>query len=121
MKIYMVSLAFAPARIMIESMRQVYETIGNIKYEHLLLNNHYPIDKKRNDKLLMTLLASYDCTLYDLESNVVLSAGYNFLIEKCNLQDEDIVLGIDPDVWPLTPGWGEALVKVLLADPTVGW
>lgn len=122
MKIYMVSIAFAPARVIIESYKQVYNTIGNINFEHKVLNNHYPIDKTRNNKLIETLVKSYGAEYVDLGGNTGLSGGYTYLVNSLNLQDDDIVFGIDPDVFPLTSGWGEAMVKVLTEPNTnIGW
>ncbi len=109
----MVSLAYAPARVIIECLKQVYKTVGDIEFEHLVLNNHYPIDEERNDKILKTVFDSYNCKYFDLGENVGLSAGYTYLINQANLDDKDIVIGVDLDVWPTTQGWGNALVKVL--------
>lgn len=121
MKVYLVSLAFVPARIAIESMKQIYATIGNIQFEHKILMQHYPINKELNDKLLTTLFNHYNCTIYDLGKNVGLSAGYNYLIQQCNLQPGDIVIGSDLDVNPIGEHWGKAIVDVINTDPTIGW
>jgi hypothetical protein len=122
MKIVMVSIAFAPARVIIECYKQIYKTIGNIKFEHYVLNNHYPIDQDRNDALIKTLVESYSGKYFDLGSNVGLSEGYSYLMREAKLEPDDIVIGIDPDVWPVTPNWGEALVKVLSEPNTnIGW
>jgi hypothetical protein len=121
MKIYMVSLAFVPARIAIESMKQIYATIGDIKFEHHILQQHYPIAKDLNDRLLYTLFDHYDCNVHDLGKNIGLSGGYNYLINRLNLKDDDLVIGTDLDVYPVTQGWGEALKRVAEADTNVGW
>jgi hypothetical protein len=122
MKIVMVSIAFAPARVIIECYKQVYKTIGNVQFEHYVLNNHYPIDQERNDKLIKTLVESYNGKYFDLGENVGLGEGYSYLMREAKLQPDDIVIGIDPDVFPVTHGWGEALVKVLSEPNTnIGW
>ncbi len=120
MKIYMVSLAYAPSRIVIECMRQVYETIG-IPVEHHVLMNHYPINQELNDKVLLAVFDHYKCKVHDLGANTGLSGGYNYLIQQLNLQDDDIVLGLDLDCYPITQNYGQALVKVLRGDKSIGW
>lgn len=119
-RIFMVSLAYVPSRIATECLKQVYKTIG-VDPLHLVLHNHYPIEQELNDKLLTTLFDHYDCSQFDLNGNTGLSAGYNFLISQCDLKDDDIVIGLDLDCFAVTQGWGEALVKVLRADPTIAW
>jgi GT2 family glycosyltransferase len=122
MKIVMVSIAFAPARVIIECYKQVYKTIGNIQFEHYVLNNHYPDQEKFTDDVVKILCKHRNIKYFDLGENVGLSAGYNHLLNNIDLQDDDIVIGVDPDTWPVTQGWGEALVKVL-SEPntTIGW
>ena len=116
----MVSLAFAPARVVLECMRQVYETIG-IPVEHHVLMNHYPINQDLNDKVLLTVFDHYKCKVHDLGANTGLSGGYNYLIKQLNLQDDDIVIGLDLDCYPVTQNYGQALVKVLKGDRSIGW
>lgn len=121
MRVIMVSLAFAPARVIIECMKQLYKFPGDIKFEHYVLNNHYPIDKDRNDLLLKTLFDSYGCKYFDLGANTGLAAGYNYLIKQANIQDDDIVIGADLDTYPVSPNWMNGIVNVMQADPTIGW
>lgn len=121
MKVYIVSLAYVPARIAIECMKQFYKHLGNIQVEHKVLMNHYPLNKELNDKLLLELFKHYKCDVHDQGANIGLSSGYNYLIEQCNLQDDDIVIGLDLDCWATTPNFGEALVKVLRGNKSIGW
>jgi hypothetical protein len=67
------------------------------------------------------LFEHYGCKVHDLGKNMGLSGGLNYLINNLNLQDDDIVIGTDLDVWPTTQDFGKAIVEVLRADPTVGW
>jgi hypothetical protein len=115
----MVSLAFAPIRVISSCFQQVYKTIGR-PVEHHVLTNHYPIDHDVNEKVVKALCEAYKITWHDLGQNVGLSAGYNHLINNLNLQDDDVVIGVDPDTWPETPGWSNALVSVL-QDKTIAW
>lgn len=120
MKIYAVTLGFAPSRILLTTFDQVYKTIG-IPVQHLLLNNHYPVDEERNDELVRAICQAYGVKYYDLGENVGLAAGYNYLLRDVIPYDpESIVIGIDPDTWPITKGWGAALADVH-SDPKIGW
>lgn len=113
MRVVVVTLGYAPARILLACLDQVYKTIGLDNVEHYLLNNRYPIDQERNDKLVKSICDAYGITYFDLGYNLGLSAGYNYLIEQAKLNDDDLVIGIDPDVFPVTPGWGAALFETM--------
>jgi hypothetical protein len=119
MKVVMVTLGFAPARILLTCIDQVYRTIG-ISPKHYLLNNHYPVNKEINDYLVLSICKAYGINYYTLGKNVGLQKGYNFLIETAQLEDDDLIIGVDPDTYPITPGWGKALLKVM-EDDRIGW
>lgn len=119
MRVVVVTLGYAPARILLACLEQVYSTIG-IEFEHHLLNNHYPRNEEKNDKLVKAICDVYGIKYYDLGYNLGLQAGYNHLIQQANLNDDDIVIGIDPDVWPVTPNWGQALIKAA-QQPAFAW
>ncbi len=125
MRVHIVSLGFAPARVFLACMDQVYKTIGLKDFNHILLNNHYPVDKARNDFLIEQICRSYGIKFHDVGENIGLAAGYNLLLNNLRFadkaDDEDIVIGIDPDVWPISKGWGQALIDVMSGDPAVAW
>lgn len=120
MKVVIVSIAYAPARVILACYEQLYKTIGITPSAHLVLNNHYPVNQNRNDRLIKSICEEFGCTLYDLGENVGLQRGYNYLIEQANLEDNDIIIGVDSDVWPITPNWGPALVKTI-QEPSFAW
>lgn len=99
-------------------MDQVYKTIGS-PITHHVLNNHYPVNEKRNDLEIMDDCASRIAWYHDLGENVGLAAGYNHLIEVCGADDDEAIILCDPDVYPLTPKWGPAL-RTALRDHEIG-
>lgn len=116
----MISTAFVPARIAIPSVQQIKKTIG-LDVNWRILQNHYPINEQLNDKLLQVLFEHNGISVYDAGQNLGLSGGLNYLLSTIPLQDDDIVLATDLDVWPVTSNWGQAIVDVLRADSSVGW
>ena len=123
MRVFTISTLFAPIRVIESSITQVYRTIGtlNYPYRHLALNNHYPINKSLNDKMIKTLCDHYGIELFDESKNLGLSGGLNYLLSKIDLQDDDLIIGLDNDVWPITPGWGRALTDSVIYGADVGW
>lgn len=113
MRVIINTLAFAPFRVFKASVDQVYSTLGITDFEHRVLNQHYPINKAENTKLIREYCESRNMRWFDVGENIGLSGGYNYLIKQGNLEHEDIVILEDPDVWPVTPGWGEAIVRAV--------
>lgn len=120
-KVVMITNFFAPIRVIESSMTQVYKTIGNLEFRHLAINNHYPINKELNNKMIKILCDHYGIELFDEGKNLGLSGGLNYLIKEANLNDEDIIIGLDNDVWPETQGWGTPLVDCIRYGYQVGW
>lgn len=120
MRVFMVTLGYAPARVLLACLDQVYQTIG-VDVEHHLLNNHYPVDMVRNDTLVESICKAYKIRYHDLGHNSGLSGGYNYLIANLRTEPDDIIIGLDPDTFPVTPNWGRALVSVLQQDKRIAW
>jgi hypothetical protein len=123
MRVFCITTFFAPIRIIESSITQVYKTIGNIDlpFTHLAINNHYPVNKDLNDKMIETMCNHYGIQLFDEKKNLGLSGGLNYLLSKIDLQDDDLIIGLDNDVWPTTNGWGKALIETVIYGVNVGW
>lgn len=121
MDTYIVTIGFTPSRILENCLRQVYKTIGIVPKRHILLDNNYPKNRDKNSLEIHKLCRQYYMEYYNCGENMGLGAGYRWLVDKCNAQDGDIIIGIDPDTWPITPNWGIALQEVMSADDRVGW
>lgn len=119
MKVFVVTLAYAPARIFLTAIDQIYKTIG-IDVEHHVLQQHYPVDEKRNSRLIEFICDEYGIHYHDLGENVGLSQGYNYLISLTGQDPNDIIIGADCDVYPVTKNWGKALVEIA-SFKEIGW
>lgn len=121
MDTYIVTIAFTPARVLANTFQQVYSTIGLKPKRHILLDNGYPKDKQANSLEIHQICQQYGVEYYNVGENLGLSAGYNWLINKVAAREHDMIIGVDPDVWPITENWGQALQKALQADDQIGW
>ena len=99
-------------------MEQIYKTIG-IDVTHHVLNNHYPVNEKENDESIRSYCDNRGIVYHDLKENVGLSSGYEYLMRQAAPFADEIVILADPDVYPITEGWGRALLSVA-SDPRVG-
>lgn len=121
MAVYFVTIGYAPYTVLRNSIDQVYKTVGIQPERHILLDNGYPKNKAENSFLIHNVCQDYGVEYYNLGENLGLGAGYRWLIDKTRAGDDDIIVGLDPDVWPITDNWGKALVDVMQAEPRVGW
>jgi hypothetical protein len=121
MKIHLLSIAFAPARILNTHLFQVYDTIGVEHDGHHIHNNHYPLNEDYITDVLYNLCAQHSMKLYDTGKNIGSAAAWNHLFVMCRPAKEDIVVLLDPDTNPITPGWGKAIKDVFAADKKVAW
>ena len=118
MRVVVITMGFGNIQVLTRSFEMITETsvMGNTWY---VLNQHYPLPShKEFQEGLIALSEKYNFTLFDEGKNLGLSAGLNYLIDKLN--NDDIVIGLDPDSLPATVGWDLAMVD-LFKDPTIVW
>lgn len=119
--IYLVTLAFTKPEVIERTLEVCDGSIGLPRgdYEHILLDQHYPLpDKRKNACDLADLACYYEMTLMRPYKNLGLHEGANFVCSQVAMNDSDIYIGIDHDAWPTTHGWGRDLVKVM-QDPSI--
>lgn len=123
MKTYIITLGFVPARIWEKCCKRVYDSRNkDLEIEHLFLYQHYPLEKDENKKRLQEICDIYGIHWLDAGKNLGLHKGFNFVLEqlRCRLNHKDVIIGLDPDTYPLSPGWDMALVTCF-QNPRVGW
>jgi hypothetical protein len=108
-KIAVLTLGFMKWQIIAKSFEQLYRT-KSIAWEHHVLDQHYPLNEKENRDSLRDICLDYKATLHDAGKNLGLHEGVNYLIQKTQPK---VVIGYDPDSFPLRVGWDDAITKVL--------
>ena len=130
-QLYAVSIAYMDYTIMAASIAQLYKTAG-LNYdlqptEWILVDNHWPLKPGwkiagidfQTQKLADSL---WQGKLVDPGQNLGGHGGLTFGIQQLKyLKDDDLVLNYDLDSWPVTPGWLQAAVDVMKADPSLGY
>ncbi len=86
--------------------------------EHVILLNHYPIDKEENNKQIKYLANKYNCTLIDSGSDLGLHKSLNNACKILNIQDDDTLIVCDPDDRP-TPNFAKPFKDVIDADKSI--
>lgn len=121
MRVFVITLGFANPLTINETFRRTYSTKTSF-FTHVVINQHYPLPSDEEATAnLKRLCAQHGAVYYDPGENLGLAAGFNYAIEACALKDDDIVIGLDPDTMPETPGWDAAMIKTFIENPTIGW
>lgn len=118
MKIFAVTLGFMPVRILERSLRRYAATRhGGLEYRHVLLDQHYPLDKEANRAAVRALCRELEIEVLDAGRNLGLHHGFNYVLQQLSPAPDDIVIAYDGDSTPLGQGWDLALVRAILGDP----
>lgn len=117
-----ISLAFMNSDIIEKSFDRLYETKNpDLPIDHHVLFQHYPINKEENLRKLQDICRKHNIVLHDAGRNLGLHEGFNFLFRKLNPDPSEIVIGYDPDSYPIGVGWDLALVRAIDGSTDTVW
>ncbi len=118
MSVIAITLGFVPARIWEQSAKVYAETRNpELPYTHYFVDQHYPLEKKKNRKALREICERYGIKVLDPGKNLGLHEGFNWALREINPPDDAIIIAYDPDVYPTSSGWDMALVRAIRGDP----
>lgn len=123
MNAYIITLAFNRPDIIRESLDQCKKTVSQcLKYRHIIVNNWYPLGgKQENTRKLIQYASENGMEVLDPGRNLGLHHGFNWACSQLPLKDDDILIGYDPDSYPVTPGWDMALITAIAHGGNVAW
>lgn len=112
MTTYLITSAFCKSKLL-EQCLQSTEVPATM--EHIIVDNHYPIDKEENQFKIKLLAQVHGCHYLDSGKDLGLHEGFNNAVEKFDIGPDDLVIGLDPDDRP-SPGALHALEYHLRED-----
>lgn len=120
MTVFAVSLGFMSAGIIRRSLA-AYAATRNTDfgpYRHVMVDQHYPLDKECNRAELREICAEHGVEVIDPGRNLGLHHGFNFALRHLAPDPEDVIIAYDVDSTPVSEGWDLALVRALQGDPS---
>lgn len=122
MRIVVITLGYNPVEMQRASFKRFEETFGipRSRFEHLIVDQHYPRDRAEIQKFYVEQSQNENVRILDPGKNLGLQGGFNYALEEARLSSNDIVIGFDPDCFPVENGWGWAMERVM-ADRSVAW
>ncbi len=136
MTVHFISTVFCNERVFKAGMEALHRTVDFAKLgcTHTLLWQHYPLNGEATKRAVLDYVQPGlpDDTIavatgeglkayFDNGYNMGLHDGLQFLVDRLNPADDDVVIGFDPDENPLRAGWAKVMAEIMAADPKCGW
>lgn len=121
--VLVISLCHNDPNLIEKSLDQLQATRDktNVQMDIVMVDQHWPIDKENTHLRLKEIAAKNNAKLLDFGKNLGLHKGFNAAFLSQNFPDNGMVIGYDPDTWPVTYGWDKAMCDTFVSDPSIGW
>lgn len=122
-KTWAISLLFNDADIIEKSLTQYLATTDSetVETQHVFVWQHWPLEKKSTEKRCRNLSDALGAIWIDPGRNLGLHDGFNLALQIVPIPMNALVIGYDPDCYPVTPGWDRAMCEVFVSDPSIAW
>ncbi len=95
--IYAITVAFCPAAQLARSLMLYKRTRGLMPDRHIVVQGHYPINRKKNNRDIEMICEAAGVELWDPGSDLGSAQSQNWALEKLEAGDGDFFINIDPD------------------------
>jgi hypothetical protein len=120
--IHVITLGFVPSRIWRSSCEAFYRLKNpEINVSHHFLDQRYPINEEQNSLENSLINAEHNIITHCFGKNVGARDGFNRILSHIKPSDDDIIVGYDPDSYPITQGFLGALCVPIMADRSIVW
>lgn len=115
-KVYVITIAYCPAALLARCLLHYSKSFGIPPLKHIVVQGHYPINKKKNNNDIKLICAAYGVDLLDPNEDLGSAQSQNWVLQQLGLNDEDYFINLDPDS-ACNYGWDIAMRTVLENDP----
>lgn len=118
MKLWGLTSAYCDSQILNETMKQL-ELTCKLKFEHVILDHHWPIDYWGSKRHLHAIAEKYGKRVITPFKNLGGHGGYKWALYEIPADDTDLVIIVDGDAFPKDYGWDEAAVRILNSEQKI--
>jgi GT2 family glycosyltransferase len=121
-RLFTVTLAYAPAATLRAGIERFYETRDTDDW-HLVIDQHYPSQSGEPASMAIAeLRQQYGFAYLDPGKNLGYHGGFNAGMEffRDIMKDRDALVCYDPDSWPEEHGWDRAIRNAMETFPELG-
>lgn len=116
MTVWLFTPSFCKWKLLENCLEHVYSSPHMTAFRHVIIDNHYPVEKEENHSQLKRLSYNFGCDYVDSGKDLGLHNGINNAMLKMGVKPGDILIGLDPDDRP-SPGFIDIFTEVMQSDP----
>lgn len=118
MKTWILTVSHVPPHVLQNSLVALKNTtLPTEEYEHVILDHHWPKEYWATRHSILDVAMKFKCRVISNYRNIGGHEGFQWMLDECPIEHEDIVICYDPDSNPITPGWISAMKEVLTFNP----
>lgn len=115
-----ISLCYNPPAVIEASIDQFYATTV-VETQHLLVDQCWPLEREAMEAVFQRLSQKYGCEVLRPGKNLGLARGFNWALSERPFPRNGMVIGYDPDSWPVTFAWDHAMCEEFVRRPDTAW
>lgn len=117
-----ITLCFNRPEVVRNSIQRLNKTQKTDGFEKYLIDVSFPIpDKTHNTIELATMANQFGYKLLKPAYNRGVARNWMWAVEELELNNNDVIIGMDPDSEPIDNGWADALVDVLTGGQKIAY
>lgn len=120
MRIFGVTVSYCNPEILAHGMTRFLMTSGYNPI-YYMVDHLWPIQPKTTSRMVHKVAEMMNAKVVQPEVNLGGHGGFNFAVERINkdhqLDDEDLIIGYDPDSNPLTQDWLKTMIEAMKLKP----
>jgi hypothetical protein len=121
-RIFLITLGYVPNKLFKHTAARLCETLsGKHEIERLFIAKPYPLNVEENLQLNICTARKYGYRVIERETDLGAAGDFNLTLQQISLLDDDLVFICDHDVYHIEPGWDDAMIRVMRADPQIDW
>lgn len=114
--IYTITVAFCPAAQLARSLAKYYQVERRYydpRSNHIIVQGHYPINKKKNNRDIEMICDAFEVKLLDPGKDLGSCQSQNWALEIINPEDDTYFINLDPDSHCDAVAWDEKMKSTL--------
>lgn len=123
MKVFVMTLGFNRTENILNAYHKFHHTNPGFKYDnYAIVDLGFPdFGNLPTIVSLAPLSVDFGFTLLKPSKNRGVSDNWNWTAWELGIEDDDILIGMDPDSDPVNPNWAKAIVDVMKMDQSIAY
>jgi hypothetical protein len=121
-KTFLITLGFCPNAAFKPTAQRLKESLsGKHNIDLIFVAKPYPIDTEKNLELNIATALEAGYRVVEKAVDKGAAGDFNETVDSLNIDDNDIVIIYDHDIYPIHNEWDDAMIRVMQGAPNCGW